>query len=249
MKCWGHRHSGGVPGRSRGWWQGADKVVPGIVPVARLVSLAGCHAGSEDRRVHAVKAVRELVHESPVHPLRQSEGEKACFPQAGWPLGIAVAASLSHGRHVPPALSHSGQSHKTRTSSSCAAPQWGHAELVRMLWPDTLAAVHMAPAMRPRDRPHRPPRAQSPEGDRALRLKLTRGVAAKAVSDPVLELAEGLLHKVQGVLLPRDVPAPPALARAPAQGGRRAERAPHRARPRWAAPRFPDSLGEDLGDS
>ena len=51
--------------------QGADEVVPGKgvpgpqarlvreegVPAARLVSLAGCHAGSEDRHVHAVKAV------------------------------------------------------------------------------------------------------------------------------------------------------------------------------------------------
>ena len=66
-------------------------------------------------------------------------------------------------------------------------------------------------------------------------------MAAKAVSDPVLELAEGLLHEVQWVLLPRDVPAPPALARAPAQGCR--------ARPGRAAPRSLDSLGEDLGDS
>ena len=48
----------------------------------------------------------------------------------------------------------------------------------------------------------------------------------KVVPDPVLELAERLLHKVQGVFLPCDVPAPPAHARGPAQGGRRAERAP-----------------------
>ena len=52
-------------------WQGANEVVPWVgvagprarlvgkegVPVARLVPLAGCHAGSEDRQVHAVKAV------------------------------------------------------------------------------------------------------------------------------------------------------------------------------------------------
>ena len=49
-------------------WQGANEVVPGVgvagprarllrkegVTVARLVPLAGCHAGSEDRQVHAV---------------------------------------------------------------------------------------------------------------------------------------------------------------------------------------------------
>ena len=80
------------------------------------------------------------------------------------------------------------------------------------------------------------PVAQSTEGDRAPRLKLARGVVAKAVPDPVLELAEWLLHEVQGVLLPWDVPAPLAFAQGPARGGRRAERAPHRARPRWAAP-------------
>ena len=70
-------------------WQGADKVVPGVgvagpwtrlvreegVPMARLVPLAGCHAGSEDRQVHAIKAVQELVQKSPVHPLRQPEGK------------------------------------------------------------------------------------------------------------------------------------------------------------------------------
>ena len=64
--------------------------------------------------------------------------------------GIAVAASPSQESHVPLVLSHSRHSHRTCTMSSCAAPQWGHAELVCMLWPDTLAAVHMAPAMRPR---------------------------------------------------------------------------------------------------
>ena len=64
------------------------------------------------------------------------------------------------------------------------------------------------------------------------------------VPGPVLELAEGLLHEVQWVLLPRNVPAPPALARAPTQGGRRAERGPHRARPGRAACRLPDNLGD-----
>ena len=128
-----------------------------------------------------------------------------------------------------------------------------------MPWLDTLSAVHMALAMRPRSSDFskwveaacsaaRPagPSAPWPEGERASRLKQARGMATKAVPDP---LAEELLHEVQRVLLPRDILALPALARAPAQGGRRAERVPHRARPGKAAPRFPDSLGEDLGDS
>ena len=60
------------------------------------------------------------------------------------------------------------------------------------------------------------PVAQPTEGDRAPRLKLARGVVAKAVPDPVLELAEWLLHEVQGLFLPWDVPAPPAFVRGPA---------------------------------
>ena len=69
--------------------QRADKVVPGVgfggprtrlvreegVPVAPPVSPVGCHAGSEDREVHAVKTAQELVQEPPVHTLRQPEGE------------------------------------------------------------------------------------------------------------------------------------------------------------------------------
>ena len=46
------------------------------------------------------------------------------------------------------------------------------------------------------------PIAQPTEGDGAPGLQLGRGVAAKAVPDSVLELAERLLHEVQGVLLP-----------------------------------------------
>ena len=68
--------------------------------------------------------------------------------------------------------------------------------------------------------------AQPTEGDRAPRLKLALGVAAKAIQDPVMELAEWLLHKVQGGFLPLDVPAPPTFVRGPAQGGRHAARAP-----------------------
>ena len=45
------------------------------------------------------------------------------------------------------------------------------------------------------------PIAQPPKGDRAPRLKLARGMAAKAIPHPVLDLAEGLPHEVQRVLL------------------------------------------------
>ena len=46
-------------------------------------------------------------------------------------------------------------------------------------------------------------------------------MAAEVFPYLVLDLAEGLLAKMQRVLLPRDVLAPPALAGAPRQGGRR----------------------------
>ena len=76
-----------------------------------------------------------------------------------------------------------------------------------MPWRDTRAAVHMAPARRPRSNdlilklrgghPQRRaagrairPVAQPTEGDGAPHLELARAVAAKAVPDPVLELAE-----------------------------------------------------------
>ena len=74
-------------------------------------------------------------------------------------------------------------------------------------------------------------------------------MAAEATPYPVLDLAERLLHKMQRVLLPRNVLAPPALARAPPKCGRRLERTPHGARPGWAAARFPDGVGEDLRDA
>ena len=63
---------------------------------------------------------------------------------------MAPAASFSQGSHVPLALPHSGQPHRTWASSSCAAPQCGHAALARKPWPDTWAAVHMAPVRSPR---------------------------------------------------------------------------------------------------
>ena len=63
---------------------------------------------------------------------------------------MAPAPSFSQGSHVPLASPHSGQSYMTWASSSCAAPQWGHAALALVLWPDTWAAVHMVPATSPR---------------------------------------------------------------------------------------------------
>ena len=264
--------------------QGANEVVPGVgvagprarlvwkegVPVARLVPLAGCHAGSEDRQVHAVKAVRELVEEVPVHPLRQPEGKEARFPQAGWPLvrrsqaGDGPRRVIQPGEPCPPGIVQLrafpqdvdfvlvrraavgargvGPRAVARHAGRCPHGPGHEAAQQRLLqlrggYPQRRAASR---AIRPV--------AQPTKGDRAPRLKLAQGVAAKAVPDPVLEVAEWLLHEVPGVFLPWDVPAPPALARGPAQGGRRAERAPHRARPGWAAPQFPDSLGEDMGD-
>ena len=59
-----------------------------------------------------------------------------------------ASASCNQGLHVSVAYSHSGQSHGTWTSSSCATPQWWHADFVCMSWPDTNATVHEAPVMR-----------------------------------------------------------------------------------------------------
>ena len=73
-------------------------------------------------------------------------------------------------------------------------------------------------------------------------------MVAKAVPHPVLDLVEGLLHEVQRVLLPRNIPAPQALTWTPPLGCRRVERAPHRTRPKRAGARFPDGLGQNLGD-
>ena len=54
--------------------------------MARLVPAACNDAGREDRHVHAVQAVQELVQKPTIHPLRQPEGGKACLPQADRPL-------------------------------------------------------------------------------------------------------------------------------------------------------------------
>ena len=54
--------------------------------MACLVPAARGHAGGEDRQVHAVQAVQELVKKFPLHPPRQSEGGEARPRQAGRPL-------------------------------------------------------------------------------------------------------------------------------------------------------------------
>ena len=121
---------------------------------------------------------------------RRQEGHRSGGPRPG----MAPAASFSQGSHAPLASPHSGQSHRTWASSSCAAPQCGHVALARMPWPDTRAAVHMAPARSPRSsdfsnsveaarsaaRQAGPsaPSPSPPEGDGAPRLQLARGVAA-----------------------------------------------------------------------
>ena len=53
--------------------------------MARLIPRAGRHSGRKDQQVHAIQVVEEIVKEVPVHPVRQPEGEKARFPQAGGP--------------------------------------------------------------------------------------------------------------------------------------------------------------------
>ena len=96
-----------------------------------------------------------------------------------------------------------------------------------MPWPDTLAAVHRPPAMRGRssdfsnsaevarsDAQRSGPSAPS-LGPPKVTGRRASSEEAKAVPHPVLDLAEGLLHKLQRVLLSRDVPAAPALAWAP----------------------------------
>ena len=58
------------------------------VPVAWLVSLAGCHAGSEDPYAHGVKAVQELNKGAPSPPLAPVGAE----------IGPPFACRMAHGR-------------------------------------------------------------------------------------------------------------------------------------------------------
>ena len=212
------------------------------IPVTRLVPLAFCHAGCKDRHVHAVKEVQELVKEVPVHPLRQPEGKEARFPQAGRPL--VRRSQVGDGlRHV----AQPGEPRLPGIVPFWALPQDVGLVLMRRAVLGARGVGPRAVARHLGHCPHGPihetaqqpllelcggcpqcrapgwavrPVAEPTESDRAPRLKLARGVAAKAVPDPVLEPAEWLLHKVQGVFLPWDVPAPLAFMRAPAQGGR-----------------------------
>ena len=70
---------------------------------------------------------------------------------------------------------------------------------------------------------------------RAFKVAGALGLWSEGCPAPGAGSGGGLLHEVQRALLSRDVPAPPALAWAPPQGGRRVERAPQRARPGRAA--------------
>ena len=240
--------------------------------MAHLVTTAGGHAGGEDRQVHAVQAVRDLVQERPFHPLRRRGKRPALRKRAGHWLGgpswgRAAAASRSQGPHVSLARSHSGQSHKTWTSSSCAAPQWGHMELVRMPWPDTRAAVLKALAMRQRSNdfsssveatrvaarqagpsapPPRPPkvtgrRASSWREEWQQRLSRTWCWIWR----------RGTCTKCRGDSYPgtsqHHQPSRGLQPRVAAVWSTRPT-GPHRVSPGWAAARFPDGLHEDLGD-
>ena len=120
-----------------------------------------------------------------------------------------------------------------------------------MPWLDTLAAIHRSPAMRPRSSDF----SKSVEVARSAARQA--GPSAPSPNPPKVtgrralswrEEWQGLLHEVQRVLLSRDVPAPPALAWAPPQGGPCVERALHRAQPGRAAAGFPDGLVENMGD-
>ena len=212
--------------------QGANEVVPKVgvagpwarllreegVAVARLIPLASCHTGGEDRQVHAIWAVQELVEEVPVHPLCESEEEKARLPKAGGPPVRRTRVGDGSRRVVQ-------RSHVLFR----ALPEEVGLILLCRAGVGARGVGPRAVARHLGRRPHGPgqeatqqpflplrggcpqrcaagrairPIAQPTAGDRAPRLQLARGVAAKAVPDPVLQLAERLLHEVEGVLLP-----------------------------------------------
>ena len=186
--------------------------------MARLIPRTGRHAGREDRQVHAIHAVQELVEEVPVHPLCQPEGGKARFPQAGGPPVRLAEAWDGPRRVIQP-----GEPRSPGVAPLWAVPQDVGLVLVRRAAVGARGVGPHAVARHPGCRPHgpgqepaqqrvlqlrggRPQRraagrairtiAQPTEGDGAPRLQLARGVAAKAVLDPVLELAKRLLHEV-----------------------------------------------------
>ena len=123
---------------------------------------------------------------------------------------------------------------------SCRRPQGTRQQ------PPEEGALHL-PGGHPQGRPARRAIgtvAQPPEGDRASGLQLPVGVAAEALPHPVLHLLEGLLHKVQRVLLPRYAPAPPALYREPPERGQQIQGPAHGAWARGGAPVLPNGLDE-----
>ena len=235
------------------------------VAVARLIPRAGRHPGREDRQIHAVQAVQKTHRRGPHPPPAPAGGGKAppfagrraigpagprrvvqpgeprlpgAVPFRAVPQDVGLVLVRRAAVRARGVGAHAVTRHPGRCPyGSCEEPAQQRLLQLRGGRPQRCVTRR---AVRPV--------AQSPEGGGAPRLQLARGVAAKAVPDPVLELAERLLHEMQGVILPWDVPAPLALARGPAKRGRRAKPAPHRARPRWAATRFLDSLGKDLRD-
>ena len=73
---------------------------------------------------------------------------------AGQPVGgpscRRSAACKTHARHPALVVSHDGQSQSACALSSCCEPQPGQLDVARMLGPRTRAAVHSAPANKPR---------------------------------------------------------------------------------------------------
>ena len=97
------------------------------VPVVRLVSLPAAMRAARTAKYMPYRRYRTSSRSPRSTRCASRRGNRPAFRHDGqWSggprWGIAVAASLSHGRHVPLAFSHSGQSHRTWTSSSWAAP-------------------------------------------------------------------------------------------------------------------------------
>ena len=160
---------------------------------------------------------------SPSTPCASRRGKRPAFRRqdghwSGGPRwGMAPAASLNQGSHGPVESSNWAFPHdvglvfvRRAAVGACGVGphtvaqnpgRYPHGPCQKTAQQRLLHVGGGSPQRRAADRAIRPV-AQPTEGDRAPRLQLARGVAARAVPDPVLELAERLLHAVQGVLLP-----------------------------------------------
>ena len=155
-----------------------------------------------------------------------------CAGRLSW--GMAPAVASSHGAQQSHAPCHRRQSQRTCTSSSWTAPQKGQVEAVRNPCPCTRTAVHHAPNNSPRsseasfsvkatrsaarDMPPHPHRLPTPpEGERLASLKLARRMVLECIPHSVLDGPHRLRHHVQGLRLPRHVPAPLTVPGVPAQ--------------------------------